>query len=83
MEAASRSLSEYNEESISKLVNNIINGQIADGLLKDTPLSFKDVEDIKQTFIEKLKTIYHTRVSYPELNKKEAPAQRIQKIFFK
>lgn len=83
VEAASRSLSEYNEESISKLVNNIINGQIADGLLKDTPLSFKDVEDIKQTFIEKLKTIYHTRVSYPELNKKEAPAQRIQKIFLK
>ncbi len=69
VEAASRSLKEYTNESISELVNRIIDGQIADGLLKDTPLSFRDVETIKATFIEKLKTIYHTRISYPELNK--------------
>ena len=68
VEAASRSLKEYTEESISKLVNSIIDGQVSEGLLKQTPLSFRDVEIIKQTFIEKLKTIYHTRISYPELN---------------
>ena len=71
VEAASRSLKEYTNESISQLVNRIIDSQIADGLLRDTPLSFRDVETIKATFIEKLKTIYHTRISYPELNKSE------------
>ena len=69
VEAASRSLKEYNRESISRLVNNIIDTQIADGLLKETPLSFRDVEAIKETFIEKLMTIYHTRIAYPTLNK--------------
>ena len=69
VEAASRSLKEYNRESISKLVNNIIDAQISEGLLKETPLSFRDVETIKETFIEKLMTIYHTRIAYPTLNK--------------
>ena len=74
VEAASRSLKEYTEESISKLVNNIIDSQIADGLFKNTPLSFRDVETIKNVFIEKLKTMYHTRISYPEL--KEDPHRK-------
>ena len=71
VEAASRSLKEYNRESISKLVNNIIDAQISEGLLKETPLSFRDVETIKETFIDKLMTIYHTRIVYPTLNKKQ------------
>jgi membrane-associated HD superfamily phosphohydrolase len=69
VEAASRSLKEYNRESISKLVNNIIDAQISEGLPKKTPLSFRDVETIKETFIDKLMTIYHTRIAYPTLNK--------------
>jgi putative nucleotidyltransferase with HDIG domain len=69
VEAASRSLKEYNRESISRLVNNIIDAQISEGLLKETPLSFRDVETIKETFVEKLMTIYHTRIAYPTLNK--------------
>ena len=70
-EAASRSLKEYSDEAIKNLVNKIIDGQIAQGLMKDSPLSFKDVEKIKKVFISRLRTMYHTRVSYPELNKKE------------
>lgn len=69
VEAASRSLKEYNRDTISQLVNRIIDAQIAEGLLRDTPLSFRDVETIKETFIEKLMTIYHTRIAYPTLNK--------------
>ena len=70
-EAASRSLKEYNDETISNLVNKIIDGQIAQGLMKDSPLSFRDVETVKKVFISRLRTMYHTRVSYPELIKKE------------
>lgn len=69
-EAASRSLKEYNDETISGLVNKIIDGQIAQGLMKDSPLSFRDVEVVKKVFISRLRTMYHTRISYPEMKKK-------------
>ena len=68
VEAASRSLKEYTEETISALVNKIIDGQLADGCFKECPLTFRDVADAKRVLIESLKTIYHTRISYPELN---------------
>ena len=69
VEAASRSLKEHTEENIVGLVNRIIDSQIADGLLRNAPLTFKDIEDVKAVFIEKLKTMYHTRISYPDLKK--------------
>ncbi len=69
VEAASRSLTEYTEESISTLVEKIIDGQVAEGYFKLCPITFKDIATIKTTFKEKLKTIYHTRISYPELKK--------------
>lgn len=69
VEATSRSLKEHTEEGISSLVNKLIDSQLDDGLLKNAPLTFRDVEDVKQVFIEKLKTMYHTRISYPELKK--------------
>ena len=71
VEASSRSLKEHTDQSITALVNKIINGQIADGLFIDSPLSFRDVEEIKGVFIDRLKTIFHTRISYPELNNKK------------
>lgn len=69
VEAASRSLSEYTEESISNLVDKIIDSQVAEGYFKNCPITFKDIETIKSVFKEKLKTMYHTRISYPELKK--------------
>lgn len=69
VEAASRSLSEYTEESIGGLVNKIIDSQVADGFFKECPITFKDIAQVKALFKEKLKTIYHTRITYPELKK--------------
>ena len=69
VEAASRSLPEYTEESISQLVNKIIDSQVAEGYFKECPITFKDIATVKAVFKEKLKTIYHTRISYPELKK--------------
>ncbi|MEG0699945.1 MAG: HDIG domain-containing protein [Muribaculaceae bacterium] len=66
-EAASRSLTDHTDETIKALVDKIIDTQIADGLFQDSPLSFRDVETIKKTFIDRLRTIYHTRISYPEM----------------
>lgn len=69
VEAASRSLAEYTEESIGGLVDKIIDSQVADGFFKECPITFKDIAQVKALFKEKLKTIYHTRITYPELKK--------------
>ena len=69
VEAASRSLPEYTEESIGTLVDKIIDTQVAEGFFKECPITFKDIALVKALFKEKLKTMYHTRISYPELKK--------------
>ncbi len=67
VEAASRSLKEYTEETIIHLVNKIIDSQIKDGLLDRVPLTFRHISEIKEVFVEKLSTMYHSRISYPDL----------------
>ena len=69
VEAASRSLPDYTEQSIRGLVNKIIDGQVADGFFRECPITFRDIQYAKTVLIEKLKTIYHTRVSYPDEKK--------------
>ena len=69
VEAASRSLPEYTEESISNLVDKIIDSQVAEGNFKECPITFKDNATINAVFKEKLMIAYHTRISYPELKK--------------
>ena len=69
VEAASRSLTEYTEENIGSLVERIVDGQVAEGHFKECPITFRDITEIKTVFKEKLRTIYHTRISYPRLKK--------------
>lgn len=69
VEAASRSLSEYTEDNIANLVDRIIDAQVAEGYFRNCPITFKDITDIKAVFKEKLRTIHHARISYPELKK--------------
>ena len=75
VEAASRSLKEYTEESISSLVNRLIDGQVQQGFFHDCPITFRDIQVAKDVLIERLKAIYHTRIAYPELNKKDDSEQ--------
>lgn len=75
VEAASRSLKDFTPEAIGNLVDRIIDSQIADGLLKEAPISFRDVETVKDTFKKRLSTIYHSRVVYPEMNRDTATAE--------
>ena len=69
VEAASRSLPDYTEKTIRELVNRLIDTQVAEGYFKECPITFRDIAYAKTVLIEKLKTIYHTRLSYPELKK--------------
>ena len=75
VEAASRSLPDYTEQSIRELVNRLIDSQVAEGYFRECPITFRDIQYAKTVLIEKLKTIYHTRISYPEINKSaESPS---------
>ena len=76
VEAASRSLSEYTEESIGELVDKIIDTQVQEGYFQDCPISWQEINRVKETFKEKLRTMYHTRISYPEPT--EGPRQKKQ-----
>ena len=64
-EAASRSLPDYTEKSIRELVNRLIDGMVAEGFFRECPITFRDITYAKTVLCEKLKTIYHARVSYP------------------
>ena len=69
VEAASRSLPDYTEKTIRELVNRLIDAQVTEGYFKECPITFRDIAYAKTVLIEKLKTIYHTRISYPDLKK--------------
>lgn len=65
VEAASRSLPDYTEKSIRELVDRLIDGMVTDGFFRECPITFRDITYAKTVLVEKLKTIYHARVSYP------------------
>jgi putative nucleotidyltransferase with HDIG domain len=67
VEAASHSLSEHTDESISEMVDRIIDGQVTDGAFEECPITFRDISKIKVLLKEKLRSIYHVRISYPKL----------------
>lgn len=71
VEAASRSLKIYTEETIRALVDSITNSVLEDHLLDNTPLTFQDITTIKEVFVDKLKTIYHSRIAYPKESEQE------------
>lgn len=83
VEASSRSLKEFTEESIKELVNRIIDSQVQAGYFRECPITFRDIADAKRVLAESLKTIYHTRIAYPELNAKPAePAPQPRRAYF-
>lgn len=67
IEARSRTLNNLTEQSISDMVDQMIDMQVADGQFSDTVLSFKDLEDIRVVFKQKLIEINHHRITYPTI----------------
>jgi len=77
VEAASRSLPEYNEDSIRNLVESLIDSQVTEGYFKLAPITFRDIAAIKEVFLQKLQTIYHTRIAYPTLDKPQTQPESV------
>ncbi|HBN06521.1 MAG TPA: hypothetical protein DD434_12145, partial [Bacteroidales bacterium] len=67
VEAASRSLKDHSEKSISNLVDGIIDDQINNDQFSNSNITFRDITIIKQVLKKKLQAIYHTRIQYPVL----------------
>ena len=66
VEAASRSLKSYSPESISELVERIVNGKIADGQLSEAHISLNQINIIKAEIKTYLQQMYHSRIAYPK-----------------
>lgn len=81
VEAASRSLEEYTDESINNLVDKIVENQLDEGYFRLAPITFLEIEIVKDTYKEKLKNIYHTRIAYPKeaLESKKDKAKSAEK----
>lgn len=71
VEAATKSLDFYSDEIISKKVNELIDALVKSGRFEECPITFRDIAIAKQVLADKLKSIYHTRITYPKLNEEE------------
>ncbi len=71
VEAAVRSLSQPTPELIESLVKKIVAERLQDGQLNECDLTIREIETIADTLCETLKGIFHARIEYPELTKKE------------
>ncbi len=63
VEAASRALEIKDEENLTKLVNNLIDGLLQDGRFSNADLTFKDISTVKRVFTEMLVNVYHARIA--------------------
>ena len=76
VEATSRSLKEFTDESIRALVDRIVDAQVDSGYFRNCPITYRDITVAKDVFVESLKTIYHTRIAYPELKSGHTEPER-------
>ena len=65
-EAATRSLDEINEKTLTKMVDSVVNDKADDGQFDECDISFKELTNIKQSIIKSLMVMRHVRVKYPE-----------------
>ena len=66
VEAASRSLPEYTEESINAMVEKIVGSQVSEGCFDECAITFREIAEAKEVLCTRLRTVYHTRIQYPE-----------------
>lgn len=71
VEAASRSMKDPNYQKLENFINKLVDDHVYDGQLSKTPLTFQDLRVIKETFLNILVGIHHSRVEYPDDEKKD------------
>lgn len=76
VEAACRSMKEPSYNKLENQINRIVEDHINDGQLSNCPLTFRQIQIIKDSFLSILKGVYHTRIEYPEENKKQDSSRK-------
>lgn len=74
LEAACRAIfmnEDADEKKIKDVIEEIFNEKISDGQLSDSPITFKELATIKESFQVSLEGLYHQRVLYPEITEEE------------
>ena len=74
LEAACRAIfmnEDADEKKISNVIEEIFNEKISDGQLSNSPITFKELDTIKESFQVSLEGLYHQRVLYPEITEEE------------
>ncbi|MDO4510812.1 MAG: HDIG domain-containing protein [Bacteroidales bacterium] len=65
-EAATRSLKNPDEATITGMVDKIVASQLSDGLLDEAPINLREIALVKQAFVNRLRSMYHQRIEYPD-----------------
>lgn len=79
VEAAVRALANSDLRVIEQVIDEVIASKLKDGQLEESPLSFRDLTEIKRAFLDTFKSIYHQRIEYP---KKEQESDGSQHLSF-
>ncbi len=66
VEAASHSLKDFSDESLSKMVDHIVDSKLEEHQFDEAPITIKNITETKEILKKRLRNIYHNRVSYPE-----------------
>ncbi|MCR9132519.1 MAG: HDIG domain-containing protein [bacterium] len=72
IEAASRAMKNPTYSKLENLVNRMVDDRVSEGQLSHCPLTFRDLQVIKESFISILVGVYHSRIEYPEEGKSTA-----------
>lgn len=87
VEASCRSMKDTTYSKLEAQINRIVDGNINDEQLSNCPLTFKQIQIIKESFLSILKGVYHSRIEYPDEDgeqtdspsEKKAPKNRSSK----
>lgn len=80
VEAAAHAEANPTPERIAEIVDSIIEGKIRDGQLDEAPLTFKDIQLIKKSFVQTLTGMFHMRIPYPDETPQEQKARLKEEI---
>ncbi len=68
IESASRSMKKVSLSKLQSMIDDIVNNKIKDGQLDHCPLTFQELNTIKETFANSLRSMLHSRIDYPKEN---------------
>ena len=66
VESATRALQDPTPDRIRGLIDNIVDGKIADGQLDDSPMTLQELAAVKGQFAKVLTGVLHQRIDYPD-----------------